>query len=1237
MPDDIASMLAELDAPPDDPNSIANMLSELDAPAAPPPGRQNELAREVAAEGETIIPLQIKALFQAFTDADVSLGQAITQQTLASPKFRALILPPAERAEFLEALKRQPGPDRGIIGKTFQRFMRGGRRIEENLVAFITDFAGLADDKTQEIMSFGKEIEAARRTADPASATNVVGRGLLGAAEAVPALATGAALAVPGGAVAGVVSATSFWFTQIAPEAFDEFRAEGFEEGPARTAAAITAAAEAAIEMIQKPLDTVLPKPLRTGTLKKASSSVRQYIRGAMKEWLKGGAKEFSEEIFQDFTRSATKAGLDVLDDDVSVDIKKELGDKFSLDRLAETAVTVFALQSPGPLAVGVRDIREIRSRPANASRKAFKDAGLAVGKDEEFSSIADREQHLTQGETDGTIEVESPLAKFVDASGRNNQELDVIRNTIKQLSNEELQKARQWSMEHDSPFVRRVFAAEIREENQDRSIAKLVEQNKQGETDGTARTQPERAQEDTVSPETKAEAQAPAAPEAAAQAGQEIEQPPVTTQPETAQPEQPNATSIKNAVVDQEREARGLPPAMQPAKRAFGTVWQEAMDIIESDPGRQDALIDELTKKPRGLKDDTESALLLHRQIALQTAHTKALDVLEQAQIEGDNEVISDKESHAEVLLQELEKLYDIEKKVGTTAGRVLNIRKMLAREDFSLVRLLRNARKAKGVNQLSAEEQAQVQEQARQVARLEQQHTEAAAGKDDAKTERLRFELEQLKVDILKGNLKDQRGTRTGVEKVLGSVGESQNLIRAIWTGFEFSGFGRQGRFFLLGHPVKAFKNIPNMLRAASNKARFSRIMNEIRNDPVVKSGFAARSGLDFLELDALDPLQAEEDFVSTIAGKIPLLRGSQRAFVAVVNLIKLQMFKTMISTGKGGTVSEANGKLIANYVNIATGRGPLGPLKRSARGVSQILFSPRWQASRFQLLFGQPFFKSLITKGDTKQARNAIANEYARALAGASFYTATLSAALFARFGPPGEDKEWDIEHAPFSAGFLKIRIGDTFISPLAGLTQITVFLSREFGGRVKSRSTGETVPIRGSDVPFGGTTIADVAFRFGRGKLAPLPAIGWDLLTGEDFVGDPATLKSVAMKLPIPITYQNIFETMKDQGIAGGTALTIMEVFGETIQTFPKFKAGSLIRKIGDAPQRTGTKKATEYNANIDEWVQRLKKFDLPDSELIAQYEAILQKKHPKENEARKRLNKMAAFKRQMGIQ
>lgn len=167
--------------------------------------------------------------------------------------------------------------------------------------------------------------------------------------------------------------------------------------------------------------------------------------------------------------------------------------------------------------------------------------------------------------------------------------------------------------------------------------------------------------------------------------------------------------TGIKNATVDQERAKRGLPPAMQPARRSFGQVWDRAMAIRDQDPGIQDRLIAELSAKPRALTD-VEDALLLHRQIDLQNEYGKATRDLAQAHEDGRAEAVEEEKLRVAGLSDQLLDLYNIEKTAGTETGRGLNARKMMAYENFTLAKMELDKRAANGGRPLTDAERAEL-----------------------------------------------------------------------------------------------------------------------------------------------------------------------------------------------------------------------------------------------------------------------------------------------------------------------------------------------------------------------------------------------------------------------------------------------------------------------------------------------------------------------------------------------
>jgi hypothetical protein len=147
--------------------------------------------------------------------------------------------------------------------------------------------------------------------------------------------------------------------------------------------------------------------------------------------------------------------------------------------------------------------------------------------------------------------------------------------------------------------------------------------------------------------------------------------------------------------------------------------------------------------------------------------------------------------------------------------------------------------------------------------------------------------------------------------------------------------------------------------------------------------------------------------------------------------------------------------------------------------------------------------------------------------------------------------------DVEFDPRSSDFGKIKIGNTRIDPLSGLSQATVFASRLATGKTKTIS-GEVHPGR----------YPDTITQFLRSKLAPIPATLLDLRTGKNFAGEPITLPSTVLGLVEPLVVNDIYDAMKESGVPAGAALGTLSIFGDSIQTYsPKIqvpsKAGSTL--------------------------------------------------------------------------
>lgn len=404
------------------------------------------------------------------------------------------------------------------------------------------------------------------------------------------------------------------------------------------------------------------------------------------------------------------------------------------------------------------------------------------------------------------------------------------------------------------------------------------------------------------------------------------------------------------------------------------------------------------------------------------------------------------------------------------------------------------------------------------------------------------LEHRLEQIKRSWNEKLLEKRLAEENAAQKAVRWTGETLNTIRAILTSGEFSAVLRQGKFSVLSHPIRGAKALPEMFRAfVSEKQAFKseRDIQKRANYPLYK-----RAKL-YLAEEGTSLSKMEEAYMSRWAKKIPIVAGSARAYTAFLNRIRTDSFDAMASTlGKGGKVTPEEASVIANFINVATGRGSIAIGEKAAVGLSTIFFAPRFVASRFQMALGQPLLYGALSGkaplATTARARKLVAAEYGRLLAG---YGVIYGLANLAGY---------KIGSDPRSSDFGKIIIGDTRVDPLAGLSQVSVLMSRLASGE-KATIKGKVSPIRGK-VPYGGDTSAGVIGNFLRTKLAPWPGAALDVAVGKNVIGEPVTPSGMATRMLVPITYQDILDTMEEQGIPRGTALTLLAIFGEGVQTY-----------------------------------------------------------------------------------
>lgn len=408
------------------------------------------------------------------------------------------------------------------------------------------------------------------------------------------------------------------------------------------------------------------------------------------------------------------------------------------------------------------------------------------------------------------------------------------------------------------------------------------------------------------------------------------------------------------------------------------------------------------------------------------------------------------------------------------------------------------------------------------------------------DAEGKKLEYELQQQKAKFDEERFKDTLKNRHPVKKVWDATRELLTTSRAVITSADLSAVLRQAGFVSFGNPVRALKNIPPMLKAGLSEKRRFEINKEIMERP--NAELYQQSKLAITDPNSNNLNQLEEAYLSRWTKHIPLVGASERTYTTFLNLMRADTFDALLENlRKGGAVTKAETDAIANYVNVATGRGNLASATGAGVALNSLFFAPRLVLSRFELLTGQPFWRG------SARTRKLIAQEYAKFLVAGYLMLYTASMATDA-------EVEWD----PRSSDFLKIRLGNTRMDPWAGLAQATTFLSRIASG-YKKTTTGKIQPIftneeAGVKVPYGSDDAWDVAANFVRSKLNPIWGTAVNLRTGKNVVGEKVGAKEAVLANIMPLGWPDIAEVMQEQGVPKGTALSILSLFGVGMQNF-----------------------------------------------------------------------------------
>lgn len=423
-----------------------------------------------------------------------------------------------------------------------------------------------------------------------------------------------------------------------------------------------------------------------------------------------------------------------------------------------------------------------------------------------------------------------------------------------------------------------------------------------------------------------------------------------------------------------------------------------------------------------------------------------------------------------------------------------------------------------------------------------------------DKELTEALR-ERERVKYEFDVEQEKNRLDNRTFSEKVTDFGLDAINLPKSLVSSIDLSAALRQGGYLLPSHPIAWSKAFVEMFRQAASEKRFNDWLLDMKASdlwPIIQNSKL------FIADNNAKITAREEQFMSKLATQIPiigktikigknvkipgldLIGASSRAYAGFLNKLRAEVFAggvdALQAQGKTPENSLEEYRSWADFVNNATGRGkmPGKTLEDSAPLLNAMFFSPKFLASRLNLM--NPVYYAKLSPYARKQAMIS-------SLSFVAFGMAVLAIA-----GAAGADVEDD----PRSTDFGKMKFGNTRYDIWGGFQPLVRFLAQMATGEKKSTNTGKIIKLDGKK--FGADDRGDVALKFLRGKLAPVPASAVNLLTGKNVVGEETDAATEAVRLSVPLYLQDMTEIFEQEGTGEALKTAIPALFGIGVQNY-----------------------------------------------------------------------------------
>jgi hypothetical protein len=394
---------------------------------------------------------------------------------------------------------------------------------------------------------------------------------------------------------------------------------------------------------------------------------------------------------------------------------------------------------------------------------------------------------------------------------------------------------------------------------------------------------------------------------------------------------------------------------------------------------------------------------------------------------------------------------------------------------------------------------------------------------------------ELERMQVELAMARKKVRTAIADQAPKTFGrGVVEGINTLRTLKATADMSYLLRQGLILGAGHPIKAARAFGGSIQAFFSNYKAEQIDNMLRTAP--NHYLREKAGLHLPE-----PTQSltgrEEYFMSNLAERIPglgqVVKASERNMVTGLNLLRTSVFDDFVRRYPNATTQEM--KALANFVNVASGRGDLGKFSGAANVLAGVFFAPRFAVSRFET----PYLAWKYRK--EPRVRREIARDLVStaAMGGMVLGLAKLNGAKV------GDD--------PRNSDFGKIVIGGTtHIDIFAGFQQPMRLVTMM--GLTASDAAGFTKPQ--VKTYWDNNDPLELAENFLEYKLSPAVSVPREFVTGRTAVYEKTTPKETAIRAVLPMTYSDLYDAWKLEGPGKAALVGGLNFFGVGTSVYSK---------------------------------------------------------------------------------